>query len=94
MMHWLNIAALLVYLLEQDIIDGAIVLRMDPERPAETEVVVARTRDEIVEAKGSKYCPGKSGVGLRAVPQAQMKSFLVFCTVVTPKSTYVATGKL
>lgn len=61
------VTALLLYLKQQDIIDGAIVLRMNPARPYEAEVVVARTSEEIIAAKGSKYCPAKSGVGLRAV---------------------------
>ena len=61
------LTAFLIYLLQADYIDGAIVLRMDPERPFDTQVVVATTPAEIAEAKGSKYCPGKSGVGLRYV---------------------------
>lgn len=59
--------AFLIYLLESDLIDGAIVLRMSPTNPAETEVVVARTSQEIRQAKGSKYCPGASATGLREV---------------------------
>jgi coenzyme F420 hydrogenase subunit beta len=59
--------ALLAYLLEQGYIDGAIVLRMDREQPHLAEVTVARTREEILQSKGSKYCPAKSGIGLRSV---------------------------
>ncbi|MGQ0633584.1 MAG: Coenzyme F420 hydrogenase/dehydrogenase, beta subunit C-terminal domain [Planctomycetaceae bacterium] len=59
--------ALLAYLLDQNLIDGAIVVRMSRERPHEAEVTVARTRDEILGSRGSKYCPAKSGIGLRAV---------------------------
>lgn len=59
--------ALLAYLLEQNYIDGAIVLRMNPQSPHEAEVTVARTREEILQSRGSKYCPAKSGVGLRTI---------------------------
>lgn len=59
--------ALLAYLLERNYIDGAIVVRMSPDRPHESEVIVARTKAEILGSKGSKYCPAKSGIGLRAV---------------------------
>jgi coenzyme F420 hydrogenase subunit beta len=59
--------ALLVYLLDNGYIDGAIVLRMNPQEPHVAEVTVARTREEILQSKGSKYCPAKSGIGLRAV---------------------------
>lgn len=57
--------ALLVYLLEQGIIDGAMVVRMRPDAPEEAEVVVARSAEELVGAKGSKYCPAASGTALR-----------------------------
>jgi coenzyme F420 hydrogenase subunit beta len=59
--------AFLIYLLESDLIDGAIVLRMSRTRPSESEVVVAKTPEEIRDAKGSKYCPGPSATGLREV---------------------------
>jgi coenzyme F420 hydrogenase subunit beta len=59
--------AFLIFLLNSEFIDGAIVLRMNPAIPAETEVVVARTPEEIRQAKGSKYCPGASAKGLREV---------------------------
>jgi len=48
---------LLIFALEQGIIDGALVVRMKKDRPLETEPFVARTKEEIISATRSKYCP-------------------------------------
>ena len=61
------VTAFLVYLLENDYIDGAIVVRMKRDAPHATEVVVARNRAELLESKGSKYCPAASCVGIESV---------------------------
>lgn len=49
------ISALLVFILDEEGIDGAIVVRMNKEKPWLPEVVVARTREEVLEAAQSKY---------------------------------------
>jgi coenzyme F420 hydrogenase subunit beta len=51
------VTALLIFALEEGIIDGALVTRMKRDRPFEPEAIIARTRDEILSAVGSKYCP-------------------------------------
>jgi coenzyme F420 hydrogenase subunit beta len=48
---------LLIFALENKMIDGAIVTRMRKDNPLEPESFIARTREEIVDASGSKYCP-------------------------------------
>ncbi|NJP06937.1 MAG: coenzyme F420 hydrogenase [Chloroflexaceae bacterium] len=47
----------LVYLLEQGLIDGAIVVRQGQPRPWQAEAVIARTVDEICAASQSVYAP-------------------------------------
>ncbi len=47
--------ALLQGALAHDVIDAAIVCRMDPENPLRVQTVIARTADEIAECRGSKY---------------------------------------
>lgn len=38
-------------------IDGALVARMNSNDPLEPQPFIARTREEILEASRSKYCP-------------------------------------
>lgn len=51
------IASLLIYLLEKNIIDGALVTRFKEDNPLEPEPFIARTKEEIIIASKSKYCP-------------------------------------
>lgn len=61
------ITQILLYLLEEGLIDGALVTRMNPERPLEPEPFIARTPEDIIEARGSKYCPVPANVALREI---------------------------
>lgn len=49
------LSAILIYLLEKKLIDGAIVTSMSEDRPWLTKPVIATTREEIMEAAQSKY---------------------------------------
>ena len=51
------ITSLLIYALERGVIDGALVTRMNKDNPFEPEPFIAKTREEIIEASKSKYCP-------------------------------------
>ena len=51
------VSALLIHALEEGVITGALVTRMNPEKPLEPQPFIARTRKEILSAAGSKYCP-------------------------------------
>lgn len=51
------ITAILIQALDMGIINGAVLIRMNKEKPFEPEPFIARTKHEILEAKGSKYCP-------------------------------------
>lgn len=52
-----TVSAILIYLLEKKIIDGAVVTRFKKDNPLEVETVIATTKEEILNAKSSKYCP-------------------------------------
>ena len=54
----------LIFALEEGIIDGAIVTRMKKEKPLEPEPFIAKTKEEIIEAMGSKYCPVPLNIAL------------------------------
>jgi len=65
------VTGLLIYALERGIIDGALVTRMNKNRPWEPEPFIARTRDEIIEASKSKYCPVPANVMIKELLSAQ-----------------------
>lgn len=61
------ITTLLLFALEEGIIDAALVTRMCELRPLEPEVIIARTREEIISASGSKYCPVPANIRLKNI---------------------------
>ena len=61
------ITQLLIFALEEGIIDGALVTRMKKESPLEPEPFIARTREEIIEASKSKYCPVPANIALKEI---------------------------
>lgn len=65
------VTGLLIYALEQGIIDGALVTRMNKDRPWESEPFIAKTRDEIIEASKSKYCPVPANTMIKELFSAQ-----------------------
>lgn len=61
------VTGLLIFALEHDLIDGALVTRMRSDKPLVPEPFIARTRKEILSAAGSKYCPAASDTALRQI---------------------------
>ena len=61
------VTALLIWLLDQGRIDGALVTNMSERRPLATVSSVARTPAQILAACGSMYCPTSIAEGLREV---------------------------
>lgn len=65
------VTGLLVYALEQGIIDGALVTRMNKDKPWEPEPFIAKTRDEIIDASKSKYCPVPANIMIKEILRAK-----------------------
>lgn len=61
------VTQLLIFALEEGRIDGALVTRMKKDKPLEPEPFIARTREEIIEASKSKYCPVPANIALREI---------------------------
>jgi len=61
------ITALLIFAIEEGIIDGALVTKMNDVRPLEPEVFIARTKNEIISASKSKYCPVPANTALKDI---------------------------
>jgi coenzyme F420 hydrogenase subunit beta len=65
------ITALLVFALEEGLINGALVTRMRKDRPLEPEPFLARTKAEIISAAKSKYCPVPANIALKEVLESK-----------------------
>ena len=61
------VTQLLIFALEEGIIDGALVTRMKKDNPLEPEPFIARTKNEIIEASKSKYCPVPANIALKEI---------------------------
>jgi coenzyme F420 hydrogenase subunit beta len=61
------ISSLLIFALEEGIIDGAIVTKMNEKNPLDPEVFIATTKQEVLSATKSKYCPVPVNLGLRKI---------------------------
>lgn len=61
------ITQLLIFALEKGIINGALVTRMNKSKPIEPEPFIARTKEEIIEASKSKYCPVPANIALEEI---------------------------
>lgn len=58
---------ILISAIEEGRIDGALVTRMKKENPLEPEPFIATTKNEIIEASKSKYCPVPANIALREI---------------------------
>jgi len=72
-----TVTALLIYLLESKQIDGALVTRMSSQDPLKPEVFLAKTKKEILEAKGSKYAPAPLNIGIKRLEKEKGKFAVV-----------------
>jgi coenzyme F420 hydrogenase subunit beta len=61
------VSSLLVFALQEGLIDGALVTRMRRDDPLTPEPFIARTREEILSAAGSKYCPVAANTALQEI---------------------------
>ena len=58
---------LLVSALESGFISGALVTGMKVDKPLEPKPFIARTREEIINASKSKYCPVPANIALKTI---------------------------
>jgi coenzyme F420 hydrogenase subunit beta len=61
------ITTLLNFAIDKGIIDGALVVRMKTGKPLVPDPFIARTREEIMAASKSKYCPVPINIGLQGI---------------------------
>lgn len=71
------VTGLLIYLLEKKIIDGAVVTRFSAEDHLTPETFIARTKEELIAARSSKYCPVSMQGVRKQIREAEGKYVIV-----------------
>jgi len=71
------VTSFLIYALENRIIDGALVTKMNKKNPLEFLPFIARTKEEIIEASKSKYCPVPANIALKEILKYNKKYAIV-----------------
>lgn len=61
------VTEIIAYLFEKKIVDGAILVRMNKEKPLIAEGYIARSESDLVSSQKSKYCPVALNVVLRDI---------------------------
>jgi len=71
------VTALLLFALDEGFIDGALVTKMNSNNPLEPYTFIAKTRDELISASKSKYCPVPANVALKEISKSNGKFAVV-----------------
>ncbi|MFH1309173.1 MAG: Coenzyme F420 hydrogenase/dehydrogenase, beta subunit C-terminal domain [Candidatus Omnitrophota bacterium] len=71
------VTQLLIFALEEGIIDGALVTRMKKDKPLEPEPFIAKTKEEIISASCAKYCPVSANIVLKEILNSKEKIAVV-----------------
>jgi len=71
------VTSLLIFTLEKGMIDGALVTRMKRDNPLEPEPFIAKTKEEVISAAKSKYCPVPANIALREILERDGKYAVV-----------------
>lgn len=71
------ITQLLIFALEEGMINGALVTRMKKNNTLEPEPFIAKTKEEIIEASKSKYCPVPLNIVLKEILYSKEEKFAV-----------------
>ena len=71
------VRTLLCYALEKGIIDGALIIRMKQNEPFEPEVVLAQTKNEVLDASTSRYQPIPVNIGIKEILKKDGKYAIV-----------------
>jgi coenzyme F420 hydrogenase subunit beta len=71
------VTALSAFALETGDVDGVLVTRMSSEIPLKPQPFIARTKEEIMSAAGSKYCPVSANVVLKEIIEKKGRYIVV-----------------
>ncbi len=71
------VSQFLIWLLENRMIDGALVTGFDNNSPLKVRSYIARSKEDIINAKGSKYGPVSIHDGLKELMEADYGKFVI-----------------
>lgn len=71
------ISQFLIWLLENKKIDGALVTAFDKYSPLKIKTYIARTKEEVLKAKGSKYAPVSLHEGIKQLKTTETGKYVV-----------------
>ena len=71
------VSRFLIWLLENYIIDGAVVTRFDKKNPLKVESFIATNKEDILSAKGSKYSPVSFHKVLAEVKESNLNRIVI-----------------
>lgn len=71
------VSSILIYALERNIINGAIVTKFNDADPLKPEIIIARTKEEILSAAQSKYMPVPLNIAIREIINEEGKFAVV-----------------
>lgn len=71
------VTTLLIFALEEGVVDGVLVTKMNEENPLRPHPFIARNREEIISAAKSKYCPVPANVALKQILEDEGKYAVV-----------------
>lgn len=63
------VSALLLFALEEKMVDGVLVSKMDEKNPLEPKPFIAKTKSDVISAARSKYCPIPVNIMLKILMQ-------------------------
>ena len=71
------VTQVLLYALENSIIDGVLVTKMNKKNPLHPEVFIAKKKSDIISASKSKYCPVPLNSALKEISESKGKFAVV-----------------
>lgn len=71
------VSQFIIWLLENDKIDGAVVTKFDKENPLLVKTFIATTREEVISARSSKYSPVSLNTAIQDIKSASGARYVV-----------------
>ena len=71
------ISSLATFALESGIADGVLTTRSNMEKPLRPESFIARTKEEVISAAGSKYCPVSANLALDQITRNEGRFIVI-----------------
>lgn len=72
-----TITSFLLYLLEKKAIDAALLTYTNPQSPINPLIKLVTSKKEILDAKGSKYCPVPLCIGIKQIIESNHKKIAI-----------------